>query len=81
MDFTGEYSTLIIEQQDHPGIIAHLTQCLSDHGINIAFMKMFRSEKGATAYTVIESDEKISDEVLEEMRKVPLVDDVRLIQN
>ena len=58
VDFTGEYSTLIVSQTDKQGVAAHITKCLSDCGVNIAFMRIFREEKGARAYTVVESDEK-----------------------
>ena len=58
VDFTGEYSTLIVSQTDKPGVVAHITKVLSEAGVNIAFMRLFREEKGAAAYTVVESDEK-----------------------
>ena len=30
VDFTGEYSTLIISQTDRPGVVAHITKVLSE---------------------------------------------------
>ncbi|MFI3207593.1 MAG: L-serine ammonia-lyase, iron-sulfur-dependent subunit beta [Eubacteriales bacterium] len=80
VDFTGEYSTLIVEQMDKPGTVAHITQCLSDQNVNIAFMRLFREDKGATAYTVVESDEKIPESILEEIKKNPHVHELMLIQ-
>jgi L-serine dehydratase len=68
VEFTGEYSTLIVRQIDKPGVVAHLTKCLSNHDVNIAFMRLFREDKGATAYTVIESDEIIPEDVLDEIK-------------
>ena len=56
VDFTGEYSAIIVVQLDKPGVVAHITKCLSDHGINIAFMRLFRESKGRIAYTIVESD-------------------------
>ena len=56
VDFTGEYSTLIVIQQDKPGVIAHITNCLSEMNVNIAYMKLYREEKGCTAYSIVESD-------------------------
>ena len=42
VDFTGEYSTLIVSQTDKPGVVAHITKVLSEAGVNIAFMRLFR---------------------------------------
>ena len=80
VEFTGEYSTLIIRQIDKPGVVAHITQALSDHNVNIAFMRLFREDKGATAYTVVESDEAIPESVLDKIRKNQNVSDLILIQ-
>ena len=80
VDFTGEYSTLIISQTDRPGVVAHITKVLSEREVNIAFMRLFRDEKGAKAFTVVESDERIPDEVVEQIRENPLVSDVMLVQ-
>ena len=80
VDFTGEYSTLIVKQMDKPGTVAHITQCLSNHNVNIAFMRLFREDKGATAYTVVESDEKIPEIILDEIRSYPHVEELMLVQ-
>lgn len=80
VDFTGEYSTLIVSQIDKPGVVAHITRILSEEGVNIAFMRLFREEKGARAFTIVESDEKIPAEVLDKIKENPLVSDIMLIQ-
>ncbi len=80
VEFTGEYSTLIVKQTDKPGIVAHITQCLSNQDVNIAFMRLFREDKGATAYTIVESDEKIPESVLDEMKRNQNVHEIMLIQ-
>ena len=80
VEFTGEYSTLVVIQNDKPGVVAHITTCLSQVNANIAFMRLFREEKGARAYTNVESDEMIPEEVLAHIRKNPNVEDLILIQ-
>lgn len=80
VEFTGEYSTLIVRQIDKPGVVAHITQALSEHTVNIAFMRLFREDKGATAYTVVESDEPIPENVLDRIRENKNVSDLMLIQ-
>jgi L-serine dehydratase len=80
VDFTGEYSTLIVKHYDRPGLVVHITQCLSRHNVNIAFMRMFREERGGRAFAIIESDEKIPPEIVSEMYLNPFIDDIMLIQ-
>ena len=80
VEFTGEYSTLIVEQIDRPGVVAHISTCLSHQNINIAFMRLFRESKGTTAYTIIESDEKIPETIVEELLSSDSVIDTTVIQ-
>ena len=78
--FTGEYSTLVICQTDKPGVVAHITKVLSEKNVNIAFMRLYREEKGAQAYTIVESDERIPDDVTEKIKENPFVSKVILVQ-
>lgn len=80
VEFTGEYSTLIVQQIDKPGVVAHITQCLSLHNINIAFMRLFREAKGTTAFTVVESDQPIPRDILQYIKINPNVQDLMLIE-
>lgn len=80
VDFTGEYYTLVIRHLDYPGMVAYIATSLSERNVNIAFMRLFRENKGATAYSVVESDEEIPQELLDKLREHPKVDDVMLIQ-
>ena len=80
VDFTGEYSTLIVIQQDKPGVIAHITRCLSEKNVNIAYMKLYREEKGSTAYSIVESDGILPTDAADQIRQNPYVQDVMLIQ-
>lgn len=80
VDFTGEYSAVIVIHKDKPGVVAHVTRCLSDCSVNIAFMKLFREEKGATAYSIVESDERLPVDIVERIRENANVKDVMLVQ-
>ena len=81
VDFTGEYNAVIIIQQDKPGVAAHITKCLGDQNVNIAFMRIFRESKGETAYTIVESDGELPDDITPRLMANPHVHDVMLIQN
>ena len=80
VDFTGEYSTIIVKQADVPGIIAGLTVILGKRQVNIAYMRMYREAKGKIAYTVMEADEQIPEDIIEEMQKLENVHSVMLLQ-
>lgn len=81
VDFTGEYSAVIVVHQDRPGVIAHITKCLTDCNVNIAFLKLFREDKGATAYSIIESDEKLPLKVMDEINANQHVYNTMLVQD
>lgn len=78
--FTGEYSAAIVIHQDKPGVVAHITKCLSDRNVNIAFMRLFREKKGHTAYTIVESDGRLPEDVAEKLRENANVHDVMIVQ-
>ena len=81
VDFTGEYSALIVVHWDTPGVVAHITKVLSDHNVNIAFMRLFRESKGHTAYSIIESDGTLPDGIPGQLRGNPNIRDVMLVQS
>lgn len=80
VDFSGEYSTAIVTQKDKPGVVAHITKVLSDRNVNIAFMRLFRESKGNTAYTIVESDGRLPEDIEPELRKNANIKDVVIIQ-
>lgn len=80
VEFTGEYSTLLVIQEDRPGVVADITRCLANLNVNIAFMKLFREEKGSTAYTIVESDDRIPESVIDLIKTYPNISDAVLIQ-
>ena len=80
VDFTGDYSTVIVIQQDKPGVVAHITKVLSDRGVNIAFMRLFRESKGLTAYTIVETDGHFPEGIAQPLRDNPNVHDVMILE-
>ncbi|MBR4858135.1 MAG: L-serine ammonia-lyase, iron-sulfur-dependent subunit beta [Clostridia bacterium] len=78
--FTGEYHSLIVVHKDHPGVIANVTTILSKCHVNIAYLRVYRENKGGIAYMIIESDEEITLETVEAIEKNPFVKDTMLIR-
>lgn len=79
VDFDGNYETLIIIHKDTPGIINSVTHALYSRNINIAFMKVFRYEKGEEATMVLELDNRASDELISEIKEIDKIRKVILI--
>ena len=67
IDLTGEYDTILVKQKDEPGVVAYLSNCLAKFDVNIAFMKLYREDKGTIAYTIIEMDDPICEKALGEI--------------
>ncbi len=68
LEFTGEYPTLIISHSDKPGVIGKVTSILGQHEINIAFMRVYRYNKGKNAFMIIETDSILTVEVVNHIR-------------
>ena len=81
VDFSGQYHAMLVIQNDRPGVLAHITHCLSESCVNIAFMRLFREEKGNVAYTFAESDDPIPQDVVAAVKLNRNVHDVMLIQS
>ena len=62
---------LIVHNQDTPGHVATVSECLSAHGVNIATMQLYRSAAGGYAVMVLECDEPIPEEIAGELRSQP----------
>ncbi|MCR5526835.1 MAG: L-serine ammonia-lyase, iron-sulfur-dependent subunit beta [Lachnospiraceae bacterium] len=80
VDFSGEYSAAIIVQKDMPGVIKHIAGALSDRNINIAFMRLFREGKHERAYTIVETDSSLPEELKDAIMQNKYVEDVMLVQ-
>ena len=80
VEFTGEYSSVIVLHQDQLGLVAHITAVLSHFGVNIAFMRLFRESKGQTAYTLVEVDGDLPKGIKEMISDNHYVHDVMIIE-
>lgn len=69
--FSGDYPTLIIRNEDRPGLVAEVSGLLSAHFVNIATMQLYRDRRGGLAVMVIESDEPIPPGLLDDLRAQP----------
>ena len=58
-NFCAEYPTLIVQNLDQPGCVAKVTTMLSDIGINIATLQLYRDSRGGDAVMVVECDREV----------------------
>ncbi|KXT77810.1 L-serine ammonia-lyase, iron-sulfur-dependent subunit beta [Streptococcus sp. DD13] len=63
--------TLIIVHQDIPGMIAKVTDILSDSDINIAQMNVTRESAGEKAIMIIEVDSRQCEEAVQKISQIP----------
>lgn len=80
VQFSGDYNTLVTHHKDNSGMLAKISTCLSEHRINIAYMKLYREEKGKIAIGIIETDEMIEEVVLNELTRLDGMINVNLIE-
>ncbi len=68
--FTGNYPTIIIGHKDIPGMISKVSTILYDENINIATMNVYRDSRGLKAAMVFETDTIVPEEVLDKIRSL-----------
>ncbi len=80
IDLSGEYYTVVTKHKDLPGVVAAITNILSSFDINIAFMKLYRENKGSIAYSIIEADQPIQKDIINEMEALNSIISAYLIE-
>lgn len=80
VEVMGDYHTLVILQQDLPGVVAQVTSLMANAQINIAQMRVSREKKGAQALTIVETDQAVQQTTLVLMRELPAVYQVMAIE-
>ena len=79
VSLTGNYDTILIRQKDTYGVVAYITKILSEYQINIAFMRLYRENKGEIAYTIVEADQTIPKKIPEKLKELPNIETVNII--
>lgn len=71
VNFTGDFNTLIVRNQDESGSVAAITSILSQVHINVANMSVNRHRRGGDALMVIETDQHIKPRQVEFLSDLP----------
>lgn len=76
---TGENPTLIITNQDSPGMVAEVTRILSSRHVNIATLQLYRERRGGNAVMVIETDQPVWKETVDFLKQLGGIEKVSYI--
>ena len=79
VSFTGQYDTLLILHQDKPGAIAAVTNFMASSGVNIGNFRLSREHRGGEALMTIEVDGEVSQELIDSLRAIQVVEQAILI--
>lgn len=77
--FSGDKPTIVIRHRDEPGVIADVSGALAKERINIAAMRVFRSEAHGRAIMVLELDEMPRDELVTKLNNLHGVRNVTML--
>ena len=79
VDISGKRTSVVVSQRDERGVLAHIARCLSAAPVIIATTRMYRTRRGAHAYTVMEGDGSVPARAKEEIEQDPRVMGVPVI--
>ena len=79
IEFTGNYPTLIIRHKDTPGMISKVSTIIYEAGINIAFLKVYRKDRGYSAVMIFETDSIIPVEINKRIKELGNIESIRFI--
>lgn len=79
IDLMPTEDMLLIKHKDRPGMIGQVGTYLGAREVNIAGMRVGREKVGGDAIMVLQLDTPLQEELLEEIRSIPLIREARSI--
>lgn len=79
VEFTGERPTILTRHRDLPGIISKISSILYEENINIANMRVFRSQKGKMQTMALETDSIITESLMDKIKGLQEIENVKFI--
>lgn len=64
VNFSGESNTLVVYNEDRPGLVADVSSLVACTNVNIATLQLFRDKRGGTAVMVLEIDHALPPEAI-----------------
>jgi len=78
--FSGESPTLIIRNEDRPGMVGEVSAMLGYHNMNIATMQLYRAHKGGLAVMVLEFDQPVPPILRQTLEHLPGIRSVTYLE-
>ena len=69
--FAADMPTLIIRNEDKPGIVSEVSSCLAHEAVNIAGMQLYRDRRDGLSVMVLECDQPLTDEIIDDIQLLP----------
>lgn len=79
VEFTGERPTILTSHKDLPGVISRISSILYEENINIANMRVFRSQKGKMQTMALEIDSIITGSLMDRIKGIIEIENVKFI--
>lgn len=79
VDISGAFPTVVLTAEDRRGSIARIATVFADEGINIATLRLSRSQRGGDAFMVIECDDPVGDAIASALQALDHVHWVRTL--
>lgn len=79
MEIIPEGNMIFLKNLDRPGVIGNIGTLLGQNNINIGHMHLGRKEEGGLAFSVINIDSPLTDEIIEKIKKLPNILEVKSI--
>jgi L-serine dehydratase len=79
IEFTGNYPTLIIKHRDVPGMISKVSTVIYEANINIAFLRVYRKNRGFKASMIFETDSVIPEDIARKIKELGNIESIRVI--
>lgn len=74
VNFSGESDTLVVYNEDRPGLVSDVSSVLAFTHVNIATLQLFRDKRGGTAVMVLEIDHALKP------RALRLIEDIKGVE-
>lgn len=81
VDLDGKLPGVLVLHRDQCGVIARVSRQLAEAGVNIAGMRVFRTDKGGLAIMIIECDQTVAPATLQKITALEAIESVRFIDN
>ncbi len=79
VELSGKLPGILVLHHDRAGVIANVSRILANVQVNVAGMRVFRTDKGGLATMIIECDQNVAPVIIEDISHVENVLSVRFI--